>query len=58
VFEHEGGGRGGRNIETAGKKHLQITFGCEGGGTGAETSKKLTSSSRLNVRKVEEGQAC
>jgi len=32
AFEHEGGGGGGRSVESTKKNHLWLVFGCEGGG--------------------------
>jgi hypothetical protein len=43
VFEREGGGGGGSQVETAEMNHLWLTFGCKGGGGGGsrvETPKK------------------
>jgi len=78
AFKCEGGGGGGRRVETAEKNHLRLTFGreggwwwescqndeknhlqlafgCEGGGGGGsrvETTKRTTSGSHLDARKV------
>jgi len=46
---------GGSCVETAEKNHLQLAFGCEGGGGGGRgvgRAKKTTSGSRLDVREV------
>jgi hypothetical protein len=55
VFEREGGGGGGSQVETAEMNHLWLAFGCKGGGGGGsrvETPKKTTSGSRLDAREV------
>jgi len=39
AFECEGGGRGGRHIETTEKNHLWLKLGCEGGGGGVRVVK-------------------
>ena len=55
MFGREEGGGGGSHVETAEIDHLQLAFGCKGGGdggTGSGIDEKTTSGSHLDAREV------
>jgi len=57
VFECEGGGGGGRSVESTKKNHLRLAFGCKGGG-GDGRRVKRTKKNHLQLTFGREGGGC